>query len=242
MTPHDVRDDAIAAMALAYYPVPGQRVIDRPDWFQVITPSIRHGSLNGVERSIVRDDAQIDAAIDDYRSIGCKFRWTVPPGSAPDDLGDRLERRGLERREIVQLVRATREPFHAVPGVTVERVTDATVDTFAELMAFAWGGEAHELRALYRAAAAHQLMFLARVDGEPAGAAAMNTFARISYLRGGVVLPKFRGRGAYRALVAARAAATDREFVTSASNPETSAPILARMGFVEVARYRAYRG
>jgi Acetyltransferase (GNAT) domain len=242
LTPQEIREDAIAAMALAYYPVPGQRVIDRPDWFQVITPSIRHGSLNGIERSIVREDAAIDRAISDYRSIGCKFRWTVPPGSAPDDLGERLERRGLERREIVQMARGARAPFDDVPGVTVEPVTMETVDVFADLMASAWGGDASELRALYRTAAPHQAMFLARIDGEPAGAASMNTFARISYLRGGVVLPQFRGRGAYRALVAARVAATDREIVTSASNPTTSAPILARMGFTEVARYRAYRG
>ena len=83
MTPQEVRGDAIAAMALAYYPVPGQRVIDTPEWFQVITPSIKHGSLNGIERAVItRDvDAVIDRAISDYRSIGCKFRWTVPPGS-----------------------------------------------------------------------------------------------------------------------------------------------------------------
>jgi hypothetical protein len=242
LTPQEIRDDAIAAMALAYYPVPGQRVIDRPDWFQVITPSIRHGSLNGIERSIVREDAAIDRAISDYRSIACKFRWTVPPGSAPDDLGERLERRGLERREIVQMARDARAPFDDVAGVTVERVTLETVDVFADLMASGWGGDASELRALYTAAFAYQAMYVARVDGVAAGAAAMNTFARIAYLRGGVVLPQFRGRGVYRALVAARVAATDREVVTSASNPATSAPILARMGFTEVARYRAYRG
>jgi hypothetical protein len=240
----DVRQDAIAAMALAYYPVPGQRVIDRPDWFQVITPSIKHGSLNGIERSVItRDvDAVIDRAISDYRSIGCKFRWTVPPGSAPGDLGERLERGGLERRELVQMVRDTREPFAAVPGITVERVTAATIGEFADVNASGWSGDATELRELYVAALEHQAMYLARVDGVPAGASSMNTFARTAYLRGGVVLPQFRGRGVYRAMVAARVAACERDVVTTAANGATSAPILVRMGFTEVARYRAYRG
>jgi GNAT superfamily N-acetyltransferase len=240
----DVRHEAIAAMAGAYFPVPGQRVIDRADWFQVITPSVRHGSQNGIERAMIHDDvdATIDAAISDYRSIGCKFRWTVPPGSAPDDLGERLELRGLERRSIVAMARDSNEPLASVDSVTVERVTQATLDVFADLMAAGWGGDAGEARAMYLAAFAHQAMFLARIDGEPAGGAATVIFARSAYLRGGVVLPQFRGRGVYRALVAARVAACGRTVVTSAAGANSSGPILARMGFAEVARYWAYRG
>jgi hypothetical protein len=244
LTPDEIRHEAIASMAGAYFPVPGQRVIDRADWFQVITPSIRHGSLNGIERAVLRESIEqtIDATLDDYRSIGCKFRWTVPPGSAPDDLGERLERRGLERRSIVQVARDGSEPLDPVDGVTVERVTPETVDAFGDVMAAGWGGDVHEVRTMYVAAFAHQAMFLARVGGEPAGGAATVVFARSAYLRGGVVLPKFRGRGVYRALVAARIAACGRSVVTSAAGADTSAPILARMGFSEVARYWAYRG
>jgi hypothetical protein len=244
LSPGELRDDAVAAMARAYFAVPGQRVIDRPEWFQVITPSVKHGSLNGIERSVItRDlDAVIDGAIADYRTIGCKFRWTVTPGSAPDDLGERLERRGLVRRGLVAMARNTNEPFEAVSGVTVERVTAATIDAFADVNASGWSGDATELRELYIAALEHQTMYLARVDGVPAGASSMNAFARTAYLRGGVVLPQFRGRGVYRAMVAARVAACERDVVTTAANAETSAPILVRMGFVEVARYCAYRG
>jgi hypothetical protein len=244
LTPAEIRDEAIAAMARAYFPMPGQHVIARPDWFQVITPSVHHGTLNGIERARVRGDvdAIIDAAIGEYRALGCKFRWTVPPGSAPDDLGERLERRGLARREIVAMARVSSKPLAEVGGVTVERVTLETLDAFVGVMSSGWGGDLGEVRAQYEAGFEHQAMHLARIGGEPAGGATTHVFARSAYLRGGVVLPQFRRRGVYRAMVAARVAACEREVVTSAANPETSAPILARMGFIEVARYAAYRG
>ncbi len=244
MTPQEIRDEALAAMARAYFPMPGQRVIARPDWFQVITPSIHHGTLNGIERAVIRDDvdATIDRAISDYRSIGCKFRWTVPPRSAPNDLGERLERRGLVRREIVAMARVSGGRFDEVAGVTVERVTRETLDAFVGVMSSGWGGDTGEVRAQYEAGFDHQAMHLARIDGEPAGGATTHVFARTAYLRGGVVLPQFRGRGVYRALVIARIAACERSVVTSAAFAPTSAPILARMGFTEVARYFAYRG
>src|SRR5689334_19770709 len=74
------------------------RVIERPGWMQIVTPSVTTGALNEVLFSALdeRDaDAVIDAAIAEYRALGLKFRWSVGPGSAPADLGERLERRGL---------------------------------------------------------------------------------------------------------------------------------------------------
>jgi len=244
MTPDELRDEAIAAMAGAYFPMPGQRVIDRPDWFQVITPSIHHGTLNGIERSTIRGDVEavIDEKIAEYRALGCKFRWSVPPGTVPSDLGERLERRGFVKREIIAMVRASDEPLEVVDGVTVERVTPETIDAFASVMSSGWGGDAREVRDMYIAALAHQQMYLARIDDEPVGGATTHVFERSAYLRGGIVLPGFRGRGVYRALVASRIAACGRGVVTSAANAVTSAPILARLGFIEVARYAAYRG
>src|SRR6185503_9099258 len=82
----------------SYPPLPELRVIERPGWMQIITPSIKTGGLNEVMFSALdeRDaDAVIDAAIAEYRALGVKFRWSVGPGSAPADLGERLERRGM---------------------------------------------------------------------------------------------------------------------------------------------------
>jgi hypothetical protein len=80
--------------------------------------------------------------------------------------------------------------------------------------------------------------FLAWVDGEPV-AAAYAAFTRLGViLFGGATVPTARGRGAYRALVAARAAEAARlgtpTLVTHAG--QMSRPILERLGFEPLAR------
>jgi GNAT superfamily N-acetyltransferase len=80
--------------------------------------------------------------------------------------------------------------------------------------------------------------YVAWVDGEPA-AAAYAAYTRWGLiLFGGATLPAARGRGAYRALVAARAADGAARgtpaLVTHAGR--MSRPILERLGFEPVAR------
>jgi GNAT superfamily N-acetyltransferase len=63
-------------------------------------------------------------------------------------------------------------------------------------------------------------LFLARVDGAPAGAAVMSVLDDIAYLAAGSVLPPFRGRGVHAALLSARiakAAARQCNVVTGAA-------------------------
>jgi hypothetical protein len=82
--------------------------------------------------------------------------------------------------------------------------------------------------------------YLAYLDGEPV-ATARATFAPHGVvMNGGSTLPRARGRGAYRALVAARwddAVARGTPYLTTVARP-MSAPILERMGFVEVCTVR----
>ena len=68
-------------------------------------------------------------------------------------------------------------------------------------------------------------------------------FERSAYLVGGVVLPAFRGRGVYRALIAARlrhARAAGVAVVTTQARAATSAPILARLGFVALVECESF--
>ena len=79
--------------------------------------------------------------------------------------------------------------------------------------------------------------FMAFVDGEPAAA----TFLpEVVVMNGGATVEHLRGRGAYRALVAARFAEGVRRgtpaLLTQAG--AMSRPILARLGFEPVARVR----
>ena len=79
----------------------------------------------------------------------------------------------------------------------------------------------------------HQ-MFIARHEGLPAAVASYVALVRSAYLIGAVGLPTFRRRGLYRALVIARLRhAEDRgpALATTVARAETSAPILARLGF-----------
>ncbi|HYO65413.1 MAG TPA: GNAT family N-acetyltransferase, partial [Archangium sp.] len=82
--------------------------------------------------------------------------------------------------------------------------------------------------------------FLARYRGVPAGPAGLVTFERSVYLLGGVVLPAFRGRGLYRALVTGRlhyAAGRGIRFATTHARASTSGPLLERFGFETLCRF-----
>jgi GNAT superfamily N-acetyltransferase len=83
--------------------------------------------------------------------------------------------------------------------------------------------------------------FLARVDGIAAGAGWATVHEAGVILNGGSVAPRFRGRGVYRALLAARLALARRcgvHGLATQAKLDTSAPILARLGFTTVGRWR----
>jgi len=85
-------------------------------------------------------------------------------------------------------------------------------------------------------------VYLARIDGEPVAAAQAVFTDHGMVMSGGATLPAARGRGAYRALVAARwrdaVARGVPVLVTQAG--AMSRPILRRLGFREVCRIRIF--
>jgi GNAT superfamily N-acetyltransferase len=92
-------------------------------------------------------------------------------------------------------------------------------------------------------AAGNRHLLLATVDGEPAGAAGMSVFPPAgAILQGGAVRPKFRGRGIYRALVAARQEIARQSRVDGLTvwGGNMSAPILTGLGFEKVGWRRFY--
>lgn len=247
-----VQDNEILAEVLerprhAYVVLPDMRVIERPGWFQLITPSFTQGGFNDVHAELADADADrvIAATIDEYRRLGVKFRWTVGPASKPADLADRLSRAGLVRTDSFGMARAT--DLTPVSPIAVVRVDATTVDRFTETMSDGWGRDAAPFRAAHRAmlASANQHMFLATCDGDYAGAATYVSFPRSAYLLGAVVHERFRGRGVYRALVEARladAAARGITLATTHAMAKTSAPMLVRFGFRTVCELVSFRG
>lgn len=213
----------------------------------MITPSLTRGGLNEVMCSELPEheaDAIIDETIASYRALGIeRFRWTIGPRPLPSDLGERLMRRGLVRAESLAMARAT-EGVSRVDafGITVELVTDADTASFTSVMAEGWQADPVQLDVLHRrmlaAPAGRNHLFLARLHGEPAAAAGSADLDRAVYLMGAVVLSRFRGRGLYRALVQARLAhGAARGFAVGVSiaRADTSAPVLARLGFETIA-------
>lgn len=229
----------------AYLPFPELEIVDRPDFAQLSCVLFPRGGFNGVSRAkLSADDADqiIDRTIAGYETRGLAYRWSVMPGSTPEDLAQRLEQRGLVSTDVVAMARSTAAHFTPSPGVEVEQVTDA--DEYSRVMSAGWGAPIGALLDYHRHALAdpqrRQRLFLARVDGEAAGVAAAMLFPRSVFLLGGVVLERFRRRGAHAALTAARlsvAAALGVPLATTHAIASTSAPLLARQGWDEWFRF-----
>lgn len=240
--------EVLEAPRRAFISLPDTQVIERPGWLQLVTPSLRQGGLNEVAFSALDEheaDAVIDETLELYRRLGLRFRWTVGPDSRPADLAERLERRGLRSTETFGMIRGTDAvPADAGEDVTVEEVSERTVAEFSRVMAEGWGMDPAPIEAFNRLVLASpeggRGLFLARYRGAPAGTAGLAAFERSVYFLGGVVLPAFRGRGLYRALVAARlryAAERGIPFATTHARASTSGPILERLGFETLCRF-----
>ena len=222
----------------------------RPGWRQLLTPSLKRGGLNEVSvAQVAEGDAErvIDETLAQYRAHGCKFMWRVGPDSSPH-LCARLAARGLAHAVSSGMARSTEMAVEIDPRITIERVHATNVDAYTRTMAAGWDMDPGPMAAANELVVrlpepAKLVLFLARWDGEPAATAGAAMFARSIYLLGGVTLAAFRGRGLYKALVAARLAfARERgvPLATSHARSDTSAPILERLGFETFCHYDNY--
>jgi GNAT superfamily N-acetyltransferase len=140
---------------------------------------------------------------------------------------------GLDIRDAL----ASTADFQAADLVNAEAFGDPQRGTTASDVA------AQERRRLNQLAAGNRHVLLATVDGEAAGSSGLTVFAPAgAIITGGAVRPKFRGRGIYRAMVAARLDIARRAGVEGLQvwGGPMSAPILERMGFVKVGWRRFY--
>jgi len=180
--------------------------------------------------------------------------WWIGPSAQPPDLYARLLALGLgEPRDGVALLHAlalTREP------VAPAHVDVARVATFAQFVAareLQWDAfdTPEDRRAKNRARmredfeesqrVAIPVGFIAMLDGKPAGTALAIPSDRGVFLIGGSTAEWARGRGVYRALVHARweyAFARRTPGLVTHAMPDTSYPILRRLGFDEVCTIR----
>jgi hypothetical protein len=169
--------------------------------------------------------------------------WEIGTSATPPDLVDRLLALGLVDDEPTPLAVGmvlTDPPAQAPSEIEVRRAqTDDERLAEARIAAIAFGGPVPTGPPPVRNDP-DNVVYLAFVDGEPVARGSASFSEHGVTLFGGSTLPEARGRGAYRALVAARwRDAVDRGtpvLVTQAS--PMSRPILAQLGFREVCELR----
>ena len=181
--------------------------------------------------------------------------WWLDPDTRPPDLHERLLALGLreprDRGSLLHALVCVDEPPSGPAGVDVIRV-----ETFADHVAATevqWdafnvpperrASQQEHLREEFDAAenAGVPVTFLARLDGRAAGVGRSIYSDRGVFLIAGAVSEWARGRGVYKALVRARwedAVAHGTPALVTEAMPDTSYPILKRVGFVDVCTIR----
>jgi GNAT superfamily N-acetyltransferase len=246
-------------------PAPGIEVIETPRYrivFQQDFPIAGPNSISWIKCST--DDA--DQLIDEVRDIvaprGLPMMWILDPTTRPANFADFLLARGIKpdpgSPEVAVMVLPVTARIEAPPVAGLElrdgladaqsfRAVDAVnVEAFGGLPLPDDPARAARLERRRRdqIAAGNRRVILATVAGEPAGSSGMTLYPPDgAIINGGGVRPGFRGRGVYRAMVAARL-----EMARAAGaaglvvwGGEMSAPILARLGFEKVGWRRFYR-
>jgi ribosomal protein S18 acetylase RimI-like enzyme len=167
-----------------------------------------------------------------------ELAWEVGSFAEPADLVERLEALGLAVTERQVGMVLDRAPDDVPSGIEVRRVETDDEWFEAEKIAVAAFGEKVAAKRRPYTPEPSSSIYLAYVDGKPAArGSAVYTDHGVS-LFGGATLPEARGRGAYRAVVAARwedAVARGTPLLVTQASP-MSHPILTRLGFREVCR------
>jgi len=211
------------------------------------------GGYRMVSWSVLADDtadAAIAAEVDHHRRLGAAFEWKVYSHDGPPDLRDRLARHGFEvgpcEAVLAYDLSDAPAPWQEDAGHGTVVVVDRPelVDVFRRTAESAFGRDygptAGQLAAALAAGSTQHRGYVAYAgDGAPAAVGRLYTHPRSAFagLYGGGTVPAHRGRGLYRAVVAARArdaAAAGARYLIVDALP-TSRPILERLGFRRVA-------
>jgi len=187
-----------------------------------------------------------------FRGLGQEAEWKVFSHDGPPGLAGALARAGFVADDPETFLALDLDqgepPAPATDGFTVRRVTDkAGIEDLASANAAAFGrAEPWRVDALVpRLGDGSVALYVAYADdGRPisSGRLELAPGRPFAGLYGGGTDPAFRGRGVYRALVAARAAEARRLGVRylTVDARETSRPILQRLGFTPLATITAW--
>ena len=232
-------------------PAGSQRVID-DRYCLVIGPRRRWANVSRLRLTDQPDEldrciGEIQQQLEGIAPVS----WSIGSSATPTDLPDRLRRFGLRAPDppldpVCVAMTLTHEP-PAAGGVSVSRITTLeehhlgleimlTAARWTERAATQARASAEEtFRRRSRRGGFHWLVWL---GGEPVACGLADRSPAGLFLAGGATLPGARGQGCYRALVRARweeSVALGLGGLAVHAQYATSAPILRRLGFAQVA-------
>ena len=217
-----------------------------------------------VVTSIDVAQGELPSLLDEVRELiphGVRTDWYLGPSMRPESLVEDLLELGLREPEdgsgTLDALLLDHEPTGVPAGIETREVT--TMPDFTDAAELRWeafrlseeereherGFLATYFEEYLRMKDRSTISFVATVDGRVAGAASALLAERGLFLIGGATAPWARGKGVYRALVGARwRYAVDRgtPALTVHAIPDTSSPILRRVGFRHVCTMRHLEG
>jgi hypothetical protein len=235
---------------------PGEECVIDPRYAAVI--GAEPDPHQDVVQRLRLEPSEVAATVAEVRALYAargrhQITWEVSSSATPSDLGERLMALGIvpDAPEPLAVGMVLARPLeHAAGAFTVKKVT--TFDEYriaSNIFLRGFGGPEAEsdpealFRRFERARASDVgARYLAYLDGEPVAAAEALYLDAAVVMCGGATLASARGKGAYRALIAARWEEGRRRgtpmLVTQAG--AMSRPILRRLGFEEVAEIRIF--
>ncbi|MEP6648320.1 MAG: GNAT family N-acetyltransferase [Lapillicoccus sp.] len=242
--------EEVVAASNAWVWIPDDAVTKRTDDYIVVHPPayLSLPTMVRVFGSVRVTEELVDEIEGAARTLGStRLSWRVSDFTVPADLEAVVMARDGVRKERMDVLAFPLGPeppdFGIDHGVEVRRVTDR--QTVADLLdvtadGFGQGEVAPERHTAVLNEARRGLaddsvgMLVAYIDGEPAGTGGWTLAGPVCRLWGGATHTSFRGRGAYRAVLAERLRITQARGATLGLTHgvvDTSSPILTRLGF-----------
>ncbi len=192
-------------------------------------------------------DETIRRVCEIFRSKKKTFAWQVGPRSTPAELGERLIAAGQYEmlKEAGMVLTDLRTPIPTNPAVQVREATmadhEVAIPVLAPALDIDLDGARVVTAALLQGQGVEKRVYLAYLDGveSPVGYAASIYIPDqpIVLLFCAATLAEYRGHGVYHSLVARRIQEAARDGMQAAiiqAVRTSSAPICARLGFVEL--------
>ncbi|MEV0645214.1 GNAT family N-acetyltransferase [Phytomonospora sp. NPDC050363] len=258
-TPSPTPSPAAVAAAVEAWVLnpPGTRLAETPEYRIALFPAPFPDPL---QLQWVRSSRPARAVLDDVvahaRTFGLPEIHVHARLSSPEGFDDALVARGaqlVDTGDILAMGLPSPVESPDVPGLkTLWRTTPAVARDANTIGIRTFGGEpAPDDAVAQRAAADAETVaagtggaLVAYLDEVPAAIAGVEIVDGVARLWGGGVLEPYRGRGVYRALVAARLAYATEHNATMAltqGRVSTSSPILRRIGFTSYGQEHSYR-